>query len=82
MSNKLLLISRSEPVCPNCTVMKNMLNEAGVEYEELDIAKDTNATEKYSISSIPVSIIQDENGEEVSRFIGIKPPELIKAMLE
>jgi len=81
MSKTLTLITRSTPVCPNCVAMKMALEAKGVKYIEVDIAVDEGAIEEYGISSVPVSVIKDNEGKEVFRATGVKPPELLESMM-
>lgn len=80
-TNKLVLLSRSNPMCPQCVTLKNMLADDGLEYEEVDIAEHPEAVEQYKISSVPVSLVVNSEGEEVMRFNGVRPPSLIKSFL-
>lgn len=79
--NKLTLIKRSTPTCPACNTMELMLKGADISFDEIDIAKDTEAIEKYDLSSVPVLLIHDNNGE-YTRLNGIQPVEVIKEFLE
>lgn len=80
-SNKLTLIKRSTPICPQCTVMQNMLEGSEIPYEIIDIAQNPEAIEKYGISSVPVLLIDDEDAGQI-KLNGIQPVELIKEMME
>lgn len=80
MSNKLTLIKRSTPACPHCTTMQLILEEEGIPFDTIDIATDTDAIEKYNLSSVPVILIDDE-GTEI-KLNGIQPIEVIKELLE
>lgn len=80
MTNKLTLIKRSTPICPQCNIMQLVLEEEGVEFDVIDIAIDTDAIEKYDLSSVPVILIQD--GENTLKLNGIQPIQLIKELLE
>jgi glutaredoxin-like YruB-family protein len=72
MKRKIVLFT--QPDCPPCQVMKILLVERGVPYEERDIIADPAAvrelTEKYSSHSTPRLVI----GEEV--IIGFDPERL------
>lgn len=82
MSKTLTLITRSNPVCPNCVAMKMALDAKEVPYNEVDIALDEGAIDEYGISSVPVSVIKDDEGKEVFRATGVKPPELLEVMMK
>lgn len=80
MQNKLTLIKRSTPICPDCMKMQNMLEGEGISFDTIDIAKDESAIEKYNISSVPVILIDDE-GTEI-RLNGFQPINVIKELLD
>ena len=80
MKNKLTLIKRSSPMCPACNTMQFILDTEGIQYDVIDIAKDTDAIEKYDLSSVPVLLINDESGQ--IKLNGIQPIEVIKEFLE
>lgn len=80
MKNKLTLIKRSTPICPLCNTMQFILEEEGIPFDVVDIAKDEEAVEKYDISSVPVVFVETENG--AVRLNGVQPAELIKELLD
>lgn len=80
MKNKLTLIKRSTPICPNCNTMQFILDSEGIEYNIIDIAVDKDAIEKYDLSSVPVLLI-DDDGQQI-KLNGIQPVDLIKEFLE
>lgn len=80
MKNKLTLIKRSLPICPNCNTMQFILDNEGIEYDIIDIAVDKDAIEKYDLSSVPVLLI-DDDGQQI-KLNGIQPVDLIKEFLE
>lgn len=80
-TNKLTLIKRSTPPCPDCTKMQFMLTGSGISFDTIDIAEDTEAVEKYGVSSIPVLLVH-EGEEDYIKLNGVQPIEVIKAFLE
>ncbi|MFJ3388914.1 glutaredoxin family protein [Lysinibacillus sp. NPDC086135] len=80
MKNKLTLIKRSTPTCPACETMQFILIEEGVPFDTIDIAKDDDAIEKYDLSSVPVILIDSDEGQV--KLNGIQPIEVIKELLE
>lgn len=79
---ELMLITRSIPMCGECVGLKLGLHSKGIPYREIDITHNPEAVEKYGVTGIPVSIIQDEEGAELSRLVGARPPELLEEMLK
>lgn len=80
MSNKLTLIKRSTPSCPSCITMQLALEDANIPYDVIDITNSPEAIEKYNLSSVPVLLIETEEGQV--KLNGIQPVELIQEMLE
>lgn len=80
MKNKLTLIKRSTPTCPACETMQFILKEEGVPFDTIDIAKDIEAIDKYGLSSVPVILIDSDEGQ--IKLNGIQPIEIIKELLE
>ena len=79
--NKLTLIKRSTPTCPACNTMQFILENEDIPFDIIDIAVDTDAVEKYSLSSVPVLLIDGDNGSQI-KLNGIQPVEVIKELLE
>ncbi|UUV25991.1 MULTISPECIES: glutaredoxin domain-containing protein [Lysinibacillus] len=80
MKNKLTLIKRSTPMCPDCNKMQIILEGEGIPFNTIDIAKDIDAIEKYNLSSVPVILIDSDEGQ--LKLNGIQPIEVIKELLE
>ena len=80
MKNKLTLIKRSTPICPMCNTMQFILEEEGIPFDTIDIAVDTDAIEKYNLSSVPVILIDSDEGQ--IKLNGVQQVEIIKELLE
>lgn len=80
-TKKLTLIKRSAPMCPDCNTMQFILENEGIPFEVIDIAKDKGAVDKYDLSSVPVLLVH-ESEDDYIRLNGIQPPELIKEFME
>lgn len=77
MTPKVVLFTH--PDCPPCHVMKMLLEEKGVAFEERDVTRDPTAlhdlTEKYNSHSTPTLVIGDEvmigfNPERLDQILG------------
>lgn len=69
------------PTCGPCKVLDRNLQEAGIQYESIDITDDNNEEliTKYSITSIPTLLAVDNKGNAVLRNKGvISTQDLIK----
>lgn len=62
--------------CDPCAKVDGFLKDLEVEYESFDIMENTTLAAQYGIMSVPVTILVDDNGNEISRSIGYKPNEL------
>jgi len=60
--------------------MQFILDMENIEYDLIDIAVDTDAVEKYDLSSVPVMLINDDVSE--IKLIGVQPIEVVKELLE
>lgn len=81
MTNKLTLIKRSTPICPQCTIMQLTLEDASIPFDTIDISNEPEAIEKYSLSSVPVLLINSDGGKQI-KLNGIHPIEVVKEFLE
>lgn len=66
--DKLIVITK--PDCAGCGSVKNFLNAKEIEFETIDGYENTDVLVKYGIMSFPVTILLDENGDEIERVIG------------
>lgn len=67
--------------CMPCKMVGQLLDSTGVEYETKNIATDESVIEKYDIMSVPVVILQDDEGNEVQRVKGFDK-EAIEALVD
>lgn len=62
--------------CPACTMVENFLSDNNVESEKVNPFNDPDVAAKFDIGSVPVTILLDDNDQEVQRSVGFKPAEL------
>ncbi|WP_144509836.1 glutaredoxin family protein [Bacillus sp. FJAT-22090] len=62
--------------CNPCTMVSGFLDSNSVVYDEFDIMENTELAVKYGIMSVPVTILLDNDGNEIARSNGFNPPEL------
>ncbi|MFS0657526.1 glutaredoxin family protein [Niallia alba] len=62
--------------CPSCVKVSNVLNAMGVNYDQINVEDDPEVAGKYNIMSVPVTILEDNEGNELQRSIGYRPEEL------
>ena len=72
--NRVILLGTN--ICPKCQMVKDFLDKENIEYKYLNAMEDGNNI-KYKIMSVPVAIIEDENGIEIDRAVN-KEDSLIK----
>lgn len=64
--------------CPACTMVENFLADNNVVAEKVNPFNDPKLATKFMISSVPVTILLDEEGNELDRSRGFNPTELEK----
>lgn len=67
------------PTCIYCHALMDWLDEQGIKYEEIDATTSEEAM-KLGISSVPVTIITNAEGEEIAKIVGFDRPALKKAL--
>ena len=81
MTNKLTLIKRTDPICPACITMANILEGEEIPFDTIDITDAPEAIEEYDLTGVPVMIIRDNDGEITDRLVGVHPADAVKAKL-
>jgi thioredoxin 1 len=62
--------------CPACTMVENFLTDKNVEVEKVNPFEQPKLAAKFMISSVPVIILLDDEGNEIQRSRGFNPAEL------
>lgn len=75
------LIKLEQPNCNPCKMVSNYLNDAGVEFETVDVTQNPEVAAQFEVMGVPVTILLNEQ-EEVKRSIGFKPNELNELLKE
>ncbi|UZD72316.1 thioredoxin family protein [Bacillus siamensis] len=75
------LIKLEQPNCNPCKMVSNYLNDAGVEFETVDVTQNPEVAAQFEVMGVPVTILLNEQ-EEVKRSIGFKPNELDELLKE
>lgn len=47
------------PTCPNCRMIRTMLNNSGIEYETIDATENRGLAERFSVMSAPTLVVAD-----------------------
>ena len=61
------------PTCGPCKVLDRNLQEAGIQYESIDVTDGANEEliTKYGITSVPILLYVGDNGETILKYRGI-----------
>lgn len=61
------------PTCGPCKVLDRNLQEAGIQYESIDVTDDANEEliTKYGITSVPILLYVGDNRETILKYRGI-----------
>lgn len=66
------IIKFSKDGCVPCQLISNILNDKGIEYEEINALENEEMRIKYEIQSVPVTILLSED-EVIDRVNGFNP---------
>jgi thioredoxin 1 len=72
------IIKLEQPNCRPCMEVSLFLDSMGVKYESINILEQPHIAAQYGIMSTPVTILLDDNGNEVQRVVGNNRDELQK----
>ncbi|NBK96629.1 MAG: ribonucleoside triphosphate reductase [Erysipelotrichia bacterium] len=64
---KLMLFTTQ--TCPNCTIAKKLLNDAGIDYEVIDAQANMQLSRKYKVMQAPSLVISDMNSDEYMVYV-------------
>ena len=55
--------------CPNCRIVKPLLDKAGIAYEVKDVAEYPDLARQYNLKQAPTLVV--ENGEDAKLYVGV-----------
>lgn len=70
------LIKFEQNLCAPCQMVSQFLDSKNVDYDVINVENNPDIAGEYGIMSVPVTILLDDNGNEVRRSQGFKPNEL------
>lgn len=70
------LLKLYQPDCPPCTAVENFLQDQRVEYQSVNVRQEPDAAMEFGVMSTPVTILFDDEGNEVMRSRGFNGAEL------
>lgn len=70
------IIKLEKEGCTPCQFVSNYLDSKGIEYERIDVFVRPEVAMRFEAMGVPVTILLDENDNEVKRVVGYKPAEL------
>ena len=76
------IIKLEKPSCNPCTMVSNFLNSQSVDFEAFDVTENPEVGATYGVMSVPVTILLDDQGNEVKRVIGFNPDGLQEIISE
>lgn len=75
----LKLIKLFKDGCDPCTKMANFLEDNNISgIESVNVMKNIDLAIKYGVMSVPVLLLVDDEGNEVTRTFGYKPSEILE----
>lgn len=70
------LIKLYQPNCRPCVFVENFLHDKGVDYESVNVQENPEVAGQFGIMATPVTILLNDEGNEVQRSAGFNPNEL------
>ena len=67
------------PTCVYCHALMDWLDDKNIKYEEIDATTSEEAIQ-LGISSVPVTIVTNADGEDIAKIVGFDRPALKKAL--
>ena len=71
----------SAPWCGPCRMfgpVMERISQSGIPVEKINVDMAPQVAAAYIVKSIPTTILVDEKGQEISRFVGVKSEQQIK----
>jgi len=71
----------SAPWCGPCRQFGPVMSriaQSGIPVEKIDVHKAPQVAAAYTVKSIPTTVLTDEQGKEISRFVGVKSEQEIR----
>lgn len=76
------LIKLEQPNCNPCKMVTNYLEQTDIQFETVDVTQEPEVASRFDVMGVPVTILLNDQGEEVNRSIGFKPNELDELLKE
>ncbi|QHF58019.1 prophage-derived thioredoxin-like protein [Bacillus subtilis] len=58
------------------------LEQADIQFEIVDVTQEPEVASRFGVMGVPVTILLNDQGEEVNRSVGFKPNELDELLKE
>ncbi|KXJ35378.1 NrdH-redoxin [Bacillus spizizenii] len=76
------LIKLEQPNCNSCKMVSNYLEQADIQFETVDVTQEPEVASRFGVMGVPVTILLNDQGEEVNRSVGFMPNELDELLKE
>lgn len=76
------LIKLEQPNYNPCKMVSNYLEQADIQFETVDVTQEPEVASRFGVMGVPVTILLNDQGEEVNRSVGFKPNELDELLQE
>lgn len=71
----------SAPWCGPCKMFGPVMQriaDSGIPVEKINVDKAPQVAAAYTVKSIPTTVLTDAQGQEISRFVGVKSEQEVK----
>ncbi|QHJ97852.1 thioredoxin domain-containing protein [Bacillus subtilis] len=76
------LIKLEQPNCNPCKMVSHYLEQADIHFKTVDVTQEPEVAARFGVMGVPVTIVLNDQGEEVKRSVGFKPNELDELLKE
>ncbi len=70
------MVKIEQPNCAPCALVSQYLDSRNASYQTVDATEKPDVAGSYGVMSVPVTILLDDESNEVQRSVGFKPDEL------
>lgn len=63
-------------------MVSNYLEQADIQFETVDVTQEPEVASRFGVMGVPVTILLNDQGEEVNRSVGFMPNELDELLKE
>lgn len=64
------IVKFEQPGCNPCILVSNFLDDAGIEYEAIDVTENPEIASQHGIMATPIVMVFDDDGNKIKEITG------------